>query len=516
MSTQPALDPRVPLVVLENVTVTYPGTVALDQLNLTLYPGEIHAIMGQNGAGKSTIVKLLSGEIQPDQGSITIAGEEVTFRSPVDSVSAGIAGVYQDIHLSPALTVAENIMLGHEIKNRVGINWKATRAAARDQLNTLGVGHIDISSRLGYLPAPTQQLIALARALVVNPRILLLDEPTSSLEVEDVKLVFAAIRKLQARNVAIVFISHFLEQVYTISERMTVLRDGRNVGDYLTRQIDRAELISHMLGQDFDELQALGSERRAHHHEPDGDLLYSAEQLGRNGEVEPLDFGLHGGEIVGLAGLRGSGRSELALLLSGSWKADTGTISISGRTIKLNGPGSGLSHQIAMSSEDRTRDGIIGDFTVADNIMLGLQAMRGWNRPISRKERQETVRWYIDLLDLAPATGETPARFLSGGSQQKVLLARWLATRPKVMILDEPTKGIDIAAKLQIQRRITHLADQGMSVVFISSELEEVVRICDRIVVLKDRKKIGELSNGPGITVDTIVEMIAASDEDGF
>ena len=516
MTTPPDTDMKAPLVVLKNVTVTYPGTRALDQLNLALYPGEIHAIMGQNGAGKSTIVKLLSGEIQPDAGTITIAGEEVTFKSPVDSVAAGIAGVYQDIHLSPALTVAENIMLGHEIKNRVGINWKATRAAARAQLVSLGLAHIDIHSRLSHLPAPTQQLVALARAMVVNPRIILLDEPTSSLEIDDVKLVFSAIRTLQARNVAVVFISHFLEQVYSISERMTVLRDGANVGDYFTKQIDRAELISHMLGRDFDELQALGSERRAHHHEPDGDLLYAAEQVGRGGEVEPLDFGLHAGEIVGLAGLRGSGRTELAMLLSGTWKADTGTFAISGQTIKLSGPGSGLNHQIAMSSEDRTRDGIIGDFSVADNIMLGLQAMRGWNRPISKKERQETVRWYIDLLDLAPATGDTPAKFLSGGSQQKVLLARWLATRPKVLILDEPTKGIDIAAKLQIQRRITHLADQGMSVVFVSSELEEVVRICDRIVVLKDRKKIGELSNGPGVTVDTIVEMIAASDEDGF
>ena len=230
MTTPPDTDMKAPLVVLKNVTVTYPGTRALDQLNLALYPGEIHAIMGQNGAGKSTIVKLLSGEIQPDAGTITIAGEEVTFKSPVDSVAAGIAGVYQDIHLSPALTVAENIMLGHEIKNRVGINWKATRAAARAQLVSLGLAHIDIHSRLSHLPAPTQQLVALARAMVVNPRIILLDEPTSSLEIDDVKLVFSAIRTLQARNVAVVFISHFLEQVYSISERMTVLRDGANVG----------------------------------------------------------------------------------------------------------------------------------------------------------------------------------------------------------------------------------------------------------------------------------------------
>lgn len=505
-----------PLVELQDITVSFPGTLALDRINLKLYPGEVHALMGQNGAGKSTIVQVLNGVTQPDSGTITIDGTEHVFRTPADSLAAGVAVVFQDIHLSPSLTVAENIMLGREIKARVGIDWKATRAAAAAQLAELGLDDLNLKTKLSKLSPPVKQLVAIARAMVAKPRVLLLDEPTSSLEVTDVKRLFAVIRKLKERGVAIVFISHFLEQVYAISDRTTVLRDGAKVGEYFTRSLDRSELISLMLGKNLADLQALGSERRAHHHEPDGPMLLEAQKLGLTGQVQPTDFAIHGGEIVGFAGLRGSGRTELAMLLSGSMRADTGTLTIAGQTLNLTGPGSGLPHQIALSSENRTEEGVIGEFSIADNIVLALQALRGWNKPISKEERNETVDWYIDLLNLAPASGNTLVKNLSGGSQQKVLLARWLATKPKFLILDEPTKGIDIGAKFQIQKHVAQLADQGMAIVFISSELEEVVRLADRIVVIKDRGKIGELSNGPGVTVDTIVEMIAAANEDGY
>lgn len=505
-----------PLVELRDITVSFPGTLALDRINLKLYPGEVHALMGQNGAGKSTIVQVLNGVTQPNSGTITIDGHEQVFRSPADSLAAGVAVVFQDIHLSPTLTVAENVMLGRETKARVGINWKATRSAAAAQLAELGLDDLNLNTKLSKLSPPVKQLVAIARAMVAKPRVLLLDEPTSSLEVTDVKRLFAVIRKLKERGVAIVFISHFLEQVYAISDRMTVLRDGAKVGEYPTRSLDRSELISLMLGKDLADLQALGSERRAHQHEPDGPMLLEAQKLGLTGEVEPTDFAIHGGEIVGFAGLRGSGRTELAMLLSGTLRADTGTLTIAGQTLNLAGPGSGLPHQIALSSENRTEQGVIGEFSIADNIVLALQALRGWNKPISKEERNETVNWYIDLLNLAPASGNTLVKNLSGGSQQKVLLARWLATKPKFLILDEPTKGIDIGAKFQIQKHVAQLADQGMAIVFISSELEEVIRLADRIVVIKDRGKIGELSNGPGVTVDTIVEMIAAANEDGY
>lgn len=505
-----------PLMRLKDVSVVYPATVALNNVNLELRAGEIHALMGQNGAGKSTIAKLLRGVTQPDAGVIELRGKEQSFRTPADSLNVGITGVFQDIHLSPALSVGENITLGQEVKSRFRVDWRATRAAARRQLEELGLGDLSLNARLSNLAPSIQQLVALARALVVNPEVLVLDEPTSSLEAADVKRLFGVLRKLKNRGVATVFISHFLEQVYAISDRITVLRDGAKVGEYPTQSIDQAELISLMLGRDFDELQSLDSQRHTHHHEPDAPTIYQAKQIGLSGEVEPTDFGLHRGEIVGFAGLRGSGRTELALLLSGTWRSDSGTLVVSGKKIRLNDPGTALSHRIAMSAEDRVMHGTIADFSVEDNIMLALQAMRGWSRPISKKERKETVQWYLDLLELEPAKANTPVKFLSGGSQQKVLLARWLATKPRVLILDEPTKGIDIGAKLEIQKRVMHLAGEGMAVVFISSELEEVVRICDRIVVLKDRKKIGEMSNGPGVNVDTIVEMIAAPSEDYF
>jgi len=507
---------QAPLVEIRDVTVRYPGTIALNGVDVDLYPGEVHAIMGQNGAGKSTLVRVLNGVDQPDSGSIVIDGQEVVLRSPADALAAGIAVVFQDIHLGPTLTVAENVMLGREVRGRFGIDWKETSRRAAAQLAELGLDDIDLDARLSRLSPPIQQLVAIARAMVARPRVLLLDEPTSSLEVAEVKRLFAVIRRLRDKGVAILFISHFLEQVYAISDRMTVLRDGVKVGEYLTHEIDRADLISRMLGEDIESLQRLGSERRAHQHDPDGPEVLRAEKLGLSGQVEPTDFTLNAGEIVGFAGLRGSGRSELAALLGRVWRADSGVVLVEGREVTFAGPGSGLRHRMALSSENRIEEGIIGGLSVRDNMLLALQSVRGWRDPISQSEAEETVNWYIDLFGLAPAAANTLARDLSGGSQQKVLLARWLATRPKILILDEPTRGVDIAAKVQIQQQIARLADTGIAVIFISSELEEVVRLCDRIVVLKDREKIGELLNGPGVSVDTIVEMIAAANEDGF
>lgn len=503
-----------PLVTLRDITVAFPGTVALDSVDVNLYAGEVHAIMGQNGAGKSTIVKVLNGVLQPERGTITIESEHMSFRSPADAHDAGIAVVFQDIHLAPTLNVSENVMLGREIRGRFGIDWHKTNEAAADQLAVLGLEELDVTSSLSALSPPVQQLVAIARAMVAQPRVLLLDEPTSSLEPADVKRLFEVVRRLRDKGVAILFISHFLEQVFAISDRMTVLRDGKKVGEYLTRNVDRAELISVMLGQDIDSLRKLGAERRAHQHDPEGDLVFEAKHLGRNGVVEPTDFELHAGEIVGFAGLRGSGRSELANLLAGVWKSDEGVVVLEGNELKFAGPGSSIKHRVALSSDRRLDDGLISELSVRDNILVALQAMRGWAKPISQAEGNSIVERYADLLRMDQTDLAQPVGNLSGGSQQKVLIARWLATQPKVLILDEPTRGVDIPTKLEIQRRITALADQGMAIVFISSELDEVVRISDRIVVLKDRQKIGEIRNGPGVTVDTLVELIAAADED--
>jgi len=501
-----------PVVEMLGISVVFPGVRALDDVDLRLFAGEVHALMGENGAGKSTLIKALTGAYDLEAGEILIDGAQHRVGSPTESRAAGIAPAYQDTYLAPNLSVAENVMLGHEVRGRMGINWRATRARAGVMLAELGLEDLDPRIRLSYLPPAIQQLVAIARAMVDDPRVLVLDEPTSSLEPEEVDRLFAVMRRLRDRGVAILFVSHFLEQVYAISDRMTVLRNGRSEGEYLTRRIDRADLISKMMGKDIVSLRALGSQRQAHHHDPSGPEVYRATSLGKRGELEPTDIELHRGEIVGLAGLRGSGRTELASLMSGAQRPDSGRLWLGGIPAAISTPTSGLRHRIALSTENRRDEGLIGELSVRENIILALQALRGWARPLSRGEREAIVESYLEALRI-PASPDTPVKYLSGGTQQKVLLARWLATRPRVLILDEPTRGVDISAKLDIQTRVAQLAAEGVAVVFISSEFEEVVRLSDRIVVLKDREKIGEVSNGPGITVDTLVEMIAAEGE---
>lgn len=499
-----------PLVELRGVRVAFPGVVALGEIDLKLYPGEVHALMGENGAGKSTVIKILNGVCPVDSGEVLLDGVPVAIAGPGESRALGIATVFQDIHLGPRLNVVENVMLGHEVRGRFGINWSATKAVASEVLTGLGLDDLDLSVRLDSLPPSVQQLVAIARAMVPRPRLLLLDEPTSSLEPPDVQRLFGIIDALRGRGVAIVFVSHFLEQVYAISDRMTVLRDGRVAGEFTASGADRVELISAMLGGGVDALRKIGSERRAHHQEPEGSPVLEARGIARTGAVKPTDLVLYRGEIVGLAGLRGSGRTELAALLAGLVRPDAGELVINGELVRLAGPSDALARGVVTSTERRAEEGIVGDLSVADNIVLGLQALRGWRHAVSRKEREELVTWSMETFGIGAVPANLPARFLSGGAQQKVMLARLFATRPLVMVLDEPTRGVDIASKVDLQEKISRLVDKGMAVVFISSEFSEVVRMSDRIVVLKDRSKIGELSNGPGVSVDSVVEMIAA------
>lgn len=503
-----------PLLEMRGVTVSFPAGKALDDVDVRFHPGEVHALMGENGAGKSTVIKALNGVLPIDSGTLYLDGAPVRFSSPAESFAAGIATVFQDIHLGPKLSVVENVMLGHEVRGRLGINWAATRQRAAATLSDLGLDDLDLRTRLSSLSPAVQQLVAIARAMVGDPRVLLLDEPTSSLDPPAVQRLFRVIAGLRDRGVAIVFVSHFLEQVYAISDRMTVLRDGQVQGEFLTRDMERVELISTMLGGDIDALRQIGSERRAHHQEPEGDPVLEAVELRRDGVVEATDLMLFRGEVVGFAGLRGSGRTELAELLSGVARPDGGQLRLDGVPVRFDSPAEALSHRVVASTERRAELGIIGELSVADNIVLGLQALRGWRHPVSRRERAELVQWSMENFGLSAVPANLPAGLLSGGQQQKVMLARLFATRPLVMVLDEPTMGVDIASKVELQATIARLVDRGMSVVFISSEFAEVVRMSDRIVVLKDREKIGELSNGPGVTVDTVIEMIAAAGVD--
>jgi simple sugar transport system ATP-binding protein len=499
-----------PVVEMTGITVEFSGVRVLDGVDLALYPGEVHALMGENGAGKSTLIGALTGTVPILSGEVRIEGEERMPAGVARSRAEGIATVFQETHLSPHLTVTENVMIGNEVRGKFGIDWKANRARAAEVLARLGLDDLDPRSPLSALSPAVKQLVAVARALVVEPRVLVLDEPTSSLDAAEVNTLLRVVRGLRDRGVAVLFVSHFIEQVFDVADRMTVLRGGRFVGECLSGDLDRAELISKMIGEDIEALKALRSERLAHHYSASGEPTLRASALGRRGTLDPTDIELSGGEVVGLAGLNGSGRTELARLMGGAERADSGEIWMDGARVQLRSPGAALHRRIALSTENLREEGVIRGLTARENIVLALQAMRGWSRPLSRGEQAALIETYLDALHIDARDIDRPVEELSGGTQQKILLARLLATRPHVLILDEPTRGIDIGAKLDIQRRVARLAGEGVAVVFISSQLEEVVRLSDRIVVLKDREKIGELSNGPGVTVDTIVEMIAA------
>ncbi|WP_141983822.1 sugar ABC transporter ATP-binding protein [Saccharothrix saharensis] len=492
---------------MRGISVEFPGVKALQEVDFRLFPGEVHALMGENGAGKSTLIKALTGVHPLAAGEVRYAGEPVSFHGPAQAQAAGISTVYQEVNLCGNLTVAENILLGREPRKLGRIDGKAMRARAAELLARIGL-HIDPGSVLESHPIAVQQLVAIARAVAVDARVLVLDEPTSSLDADEVAELFRIIRVLRDEGVAVLFVTHFLEQVYEISDRMTVLRNGRLVGEHMTAALSRIDLVSAMLGREMGVLEEI--ERRSG---TPGEALLVAEGLGRKGSVAPFDLEIRAGEVVGLAGLLGSGRTEVARLLFGADKADSGRLLVNGKPLRLTGPRAAIEVGIAFSSEDRKAEGIVADLSVRDNLILAMQAARGWARPVPRKLADELVAKYIELLDIRPADPDRAVGNLSGGNQQKVLLARWLVTQPKLLILDEPTRGIDVGAKAQIQKVVADLAAEGMAVLFISAELEEVVRVSDRVVVMRDRQKVAELDGGAG--VDDVMALIAGGGTDG-
>jgi monosaccharide-transporting ATPase len=503
------VDGSPPIVEMKGISIQFPGVKALDDVSFRLFPGEVHSLLGENGAGKSTLIKALTGVYTIDSGTILIAGEERRLHGTADAQAAGIATVYQEINLCTNLTIGENVMLGHEVRTRFGIDWRATHRAATEALAKLGLKGLDPRRPLSSISLALQQLVAISRAMVVNAKVLILDEPTSSLDAAEVAALFGIIRRLRDEGVAILFVSHFLDQVFAISDRMSVLRNGRFEGEYLRRELNRATLISKMIGKDLDTLKALGSNLQTSERDRSVSPLLRAVGLGRKGSLEPTDIEVHKGEVVGFAGLLGSGRTELARLLYGADRPDSGKVVVDGEPARIHTPVDGLGHGIAYSTENRRDDGVVGDLSVRENLILAVQAGRGWARPLPRREQDEIVRRYLTALNIRPADPDRPIRNLSGGNQQKVLLARWLAANPRLLILDEPTRGIDVGAKAEIQEEVARLAENGVAVVFISSEIEEVVRLSERIVVLKDHHKVGEVVNGPEVTAQQIVEIIA-------
>lgn len=490
------------------ITKSFPGVMALEDVDFALRRGEIHALVGENGAGKSTLIKVLTGVEQPDRGTIELDGKLVQVRSPQHSQELGISTVYQEINLCTNISVAENIMLGREPRRFGSIHWQKMNELAENAINRLSID-VDVAQPLGDYSVAIQQMVAITRALeVLSARVLILDEPTSSLDIHETNLLFDVMRKLKGEGIGIVFITHFLDQVYQVADRITVLRNGRLVGTFDAASLPRVELVANMLGRSLTMLDAMSKEKTQEEgKKEDKECLVEAKGLGRKGSVEPMDLELYASEILGVAGLLGSGRTEMAGLIFGINSPDSGSLVVGGEKVSRFSPLESLRHGIALCPEDRKMEGIVGDLTVRENIILALQARYGWFKFLSTQKQNEIANRYIQLLGIATPSPEQLVRNLSGGNQQKVILARWLATNPRVLILDEPTRGIDVGAKTEIQKLVMELAEEGKSCVFISSELEEVVRVSDRVAVLRDRKKVAEYAGS--VDEKTLIQAMA-------
>jgi simple sugar transport system ATP-binding protein len=498
------------IVTMEGIYKAFPGVQALADVDFSLKRGEIHGLVGENGAGKSTLIKVLTGVEHHEKGKILLEGEEIHTKSPQHAQELGISTVYQEINLCTNLTVAENIFIGREPKKLGRIDWKKMNAQAKELLQRLDID-IDVTQTLGAYSVAIQQMAAIARALEISSaKILILDEPTSSLDAHETAKLFQVMRKLKDQGMGIVFITHFINQIYEISDRITVLRNGKLVGTYKTDSLPQLELVAKMIGRsltDLDDMSKIKLESSKH---IEREAILQARGLGLSSSVEPFNLDLHAGEVVGFAGLLGSGRTETAQLLFGIDKPDTGTLTFAGKVVKKFSPLASIIRGVAFCPEDRKADGIMEDLTVRENIILALQANRGWLKYLSKQRQYELAEKYIELLNINTPTADQQVKNLSGGNQQKVILARWLATNPQVLILDEPTRGIDVGAKAEIQKLVLELADEGRACVFISSELEEVVRTSHRVVVMRDREKVREYT-GDEIDEHSIMHTIAGS-----
>lgn len=487
----------------------FPGVKALQNVDFTLRAGEIHALMGENGAGKSTLIKVLTGVYEKDGGEIHIGGHEgaVAIRSPQDAQNAGISTVYQEITLCPNLTVAENMYIGRTKGSLT--NWKKMNAGAAKLLESLDIP-ASPTQQLGSCSIAVQQMVAIARAVDMECKVLILDEPTSSLDEQEVEKLFGLMRDLKAKGVGIIFVTHFLDQVYEVCDRITVLRDGQLVGEYVIEDLPRVKLVSKMLGKELDDMASIKNEAEAG--ETDlGTPVLEAKGLSSTEGIKPFDFTIHKGEVNGFTGLLGSGRSECVRAIFGADKVTSGEVTMDGKKVKIAKPLDAMKQGIGYLPEDRKRDGIVGDLSVRENIILALQVMQGFFKPISRAQAEAFADEYIKLLEIKTASADTPIKQLSGGNQQKVILARWLLTNPKYLILDEPTRGIDVGTKIEIQKLVLKLAGEGKSVTFISSEIDEMLRTCSRLMVMRDRKLVGELS-GDDLNQTKVMATIAGGE----
>ena len=496
------------ILTMRGITKIFPGTIALNKVDFTLRKGEIHALMGENGAGKSTLIKVLTGVYEKDEGSIWVEGGEAEARihSPQDAQNIGISTVYQEITLCPNLTVAENMFIGRTSGQTV--NWKEYENRATAILDNLGIP-ARARQQLGSCSLAVQQMVAIGRAVDMQCKVLILDEPTSSLDDKEVAMLFKLMRELKGRGVGIIFVTHFLEQVYEVCDRITVLRNGELVGEYAIEDLPQVELVAKMMGKDLNDLEDL--EQVGHKSAGAGEVVYEAAGLSSS-EARPFDFRIHKGEVNGFTGLLGSGRSESVRAIFGADRVTGGKVRVKGRDVKITNPREAMKNGIGYLPEDRKRDGIIADLSVRENIILAMQVMKGFFHPMSKAQMRQFADEYIKALQIKTASQDTPIKSLSGGNQQKVILARWLLTHPDYLILDEPTRGIDVGTKLEIQKLVLKLAEENMSVTFISSEIEEMLRTCSRLIVMRDRKIVGELT-GDQLTQGYVMKTIAGGEQ---
>ncbi len=496
---------------MKNINKSFPGVRALQGVDFKLNKGEIHALMGENGAGKSTLIKVLTGVYEKDEGHIYIDGsdKETVIHSPQDAQRAGISTVYQEITLCPNLSVAENMYIGRT--EGATTNWKKMNQDAEKLLQSLDIP-AKATQQLGSCSIAVQQMVAIARAVDMDCKVLILDEPTSSLDEQEVEKLFGLMRDLKARGVGIIFVTHFLDQVYEVCDKITVLRDGQLVGEYTISELPRVKLVAKMLGKELDDMSDIRGEQEAYSGKDASDVVLEAEGLYSDAGIKPFDFYIKKGEVNGFTGLLGSGRSECVRAIFGADRVLGGKVKKNGKEVKISKPLDAMKNGIAYLPEDRKKDGIIGDLSVRDNIIIASQVLRGFFKPYTKAQANKFAEEYIKLLDIKTASADTPIKSLSGGNQQKVILARWLMTHPEYLILDEPTRGIDVGTKIEIQKLVLKLASEGMSVTFISSETDEMLRTCSRMVVMRDRKVVGELS-GEDLTQNKIMSTIAGGEK---
>ncbi|HKI15246.1 MAG TPA: sugar ABC transporter ATP-binding protein [Roseiarcus sp.] len=488
------------------VSKAFPGVRALERVDFRVEAGEVHALLGENGAGKSTLIKIMTGALRGDEGEIRIDGRPVEIGAPGEARALGIGTVYQEVNLIPTMSVTKNLTLGRQPRRFGLIAWRAARNRARERLKRLNID-IDVERPLGSYSVAIQQLVAIARALEEDTRVLVLDEPTASLDANETELLFRIMRDFKLRGIAMVFITHFIDQVYQIADRISVLRNGRLVGSAATADLPPLKLISLMLGRELER-----TEERVAAAAPAarGQPILLAEGVGRRRLMEPFDLSIRAGEVVGLAGLLGSGRTEVAKLIFGAVRSDSGRLSVGGVPVTSRSPGRSLRLGMAFCPEDRKAEGLFGELTVRENIVLGLQTKRGWLRRLSHDEQEELAQKMIKALGIATPDADKPVGQLSGGNQQKVVLARALVSDPRILILDEPTRGIDVGAHADVVALIRSLCAQGLALLVASSELDELVAVSDRIAVLRDRRKIGEIAERE-ITRENVIRTIAGA-----